>query len=210
MRNFLTPLAAIAAVASIGAVSIGTAAQAQVPGVADPAAVQGGDYTVEPSHTQVGFSVLHMGFSRYDGFFSNASGQLKLDPKSMTATSLDVTVPVDSVQTTSAQLDGHLKGDQWLDAGKFPTMRFRSTKITQTGPNTATVVGDLTLHGVTKPVELKAKFVGAGINPLDRSTTVGFFITGEIKRSDFGVKTYVPVISDEVGLTINAAFVKSH
>ena len=204
MRKFLMSLAAVTA-----GVSIVTVAHAQSPASANPAAAQGGDYTVEPYHTQVGFSVLHLGFTRYDGVFSNVSGQLKLDPKTLTATSLDVTVPVDTVQTTSAKLDGELKGDQWLDAGKFPTMRFRSTKITRTGPGTATVAGDLTLHGVTRPVVLKAKFVGAGVNPLDKSYTAGFSVSGVIKRSEFGVTTYVPMISDEVELTINAAFHKA-
>jgi polyisoprenoid-binding protein YceI len=206
MRKFLTSLTVVTAGVSIVAAA---QAQAQTPGNADPAAIQAGAYSVEPDHTQVGFSVLHMGFTRYDGVFSNVSGQLKLDPKTLEATSLEVTMPVDSVRTTSAKLDGELKGDQWLNAAKYPTMHFRSTKITKTGPNTATVDGELTLHGVTKPVALRAKFVGAGVNPLDRSYTAGFFVTGVIKRSDFGVTTYVPMVSDEVGLTINAAFHKA-
>jgi len=203
MRKIPTTIAVAAGL------SVVAAAHAQSPAVKDPAAVEAGVYAVEPDHTQVGFSVLHLGFSRYDGVFSNVSGQLTLDPKSPDAISLDVTVPVNSVRTTSAKLDGELKGDQWLNAGKFPTMRFRSTKVTQSGPSTATVAGELTLHGVTRPVVLKARFVGAGVNPLDRSYTAGFFVTGVIKRSDFGVNAYVPMVSDQVGLTINAAFHKA-
>ena len=88
-------------------------------------------------------------------------------------------------------------------------MRFRATKITRTGPSTATVAGELTLHGVTRPVVFKAKFVGAGVNPLDKSYTAGFAASGVIKRSEFGVTTYVPMISDDVELTINAAFHKA-
>jgi polyisoprenoid-binding protein YceI len=202
MRHFLTPLAFAASAL------LATTAHAQVPGVPDPGAVAAGIYDVEHYHTQVGFSVLHMGFTRYDGVFSNASGQLKLDPRTLDATALDVTVPVDTVQTTSTKLDGELKSDQWLDAGRFPTMRFRSTKITRTGPSTAKVAGELTLHGVTRPVVLNAKFVGAGVNPLDKSFTVGFSASGVIKRSEFGVAAYVPMISDEVELAINAAFHK--
>jgi len=203
MRKIPTTIAVAAGL------SVVAAAHAQSPAIKDPAAVEAGVYAVEPDHTQVGFSVLHLGFSRYDGVFSNVSGQLTLDPKSPDAISLDVTVPVNSVRTTSAKLDGELKGDQWLNAGKFPTMRFRSTKVTQSGPSTATVAGELTLHGVTRPVALKARFVGAGVNPLDRSYTAGFFVTGVIKRSDFGVNAYVPMVSDQVGLTINAAFHKA-
>jgi len=203
MSNYLMPVAILAASVSV------VAAHAKTPSASDPAAAQGGVYAVEPYHTQVGFSVLHLGFSRYGGVFSNASGELKLDPKSLGATSLDVSVPVSSVQTTSAKLDGELKSDQWLDAGKFPTMRFHSTKITRTGPSTATVEGELTLHGVTRPAVLKARFVGAGVNPLDKTYTAGFSASGVIKRSEFGVTTYVPMISDDVELTINAAFHKA-
>lgn len=199
----------ITAFAVLASAALAVSARAQAPASADPASVQSGVYVVEPDHTQVGFSVLHLGFSRYDGVFSKASGELKLDPQALQATSLDVTVPVDSVQTTSVKLDGVLKSDQWLNAAKYPTMRFRSTSINRTGPATATIAGDLTLHGVTRPVVLKARLVGAGVNPLDRTYTAGFFVTGVIKRSDFGVDALVPMVSDQVGLTINAAFHKA-
>jgi polyisoprenoid-binding protein YceI len=183
---------------------LGAAAHAQTA----PAAVQAGAYAVEPYHTQVGFSVNHMGFTEYSGVFSKASGDLSLDPKTLAATKLDITVPVETVATTSTKLDEELRGAQWLDGAKYPTMTFRSTKITKTGADTADVAGQLTLHGVTQPVVLKARFVGAGVNPLDKSYTVGFQVTGDIKRSDFGVKTYVPLIGDEVHLNIAAAFTK--
>lgn len=175
---------------------------------AKAADVQGGSYVVEPNHTQVGFSVLHMGFSEYSGVFSNASGSLELDPKALKATKLDISVPVETVATTSDKLNEELRGDQWLDAQKFPAMTFHATKIAKTGADTADIIGDLTLHGVTRPVVLKARFVGAGVNPLDKAYTVGFDVTGTIKRSDFGVKTYVPLIGDEVTFHIAAAFEK--
>ena len=199
MTKTIMPLAFAAALL------LGAAAQAQAPG---PASVPAGTYAVEPYHTQVGFSVLHMGFTNYGGVFSKASGDLTLDPKTLAATKLDISVPVESVATTSTKLDGELRGDQWLDAAKYPTMTFHSTKIVRTGPKTADVAGELTLHGVTKPVVLKAQFVGSGANPMSKAYTVGFQVTGDIKRSDFGVKTYVPLISDEVQLNIAAAFEK--
>ena len=99
MRYLFTPLAVAGALFAAGA-------HAQSPANPDPAAVQAGVYAVEPYHTQVGFSVLHLGFTRYDGVFSNASGQLTLDPKTLNASALDVTVPVASVRTTSTNLDG--------------------------------------------------------------------------------------------------------
>jgi polyisoprenoid-binding protein YceI len=101
-----------------------------------------------------------------------------------------------------------LKGDQWLDAKANPQITFKAKSVTVTGPQTATVTGDLTLHGVTKPVNLQAKLNGGGVNPLDKKFTVGFELAGKIKRSDFGVKTYLPLIGDEVDLTISAAFEK--
>jgi polyisoprenoid-binding protein YceI len=194
--------------AFVSSLLLGFGAHAQSPANPKPAAVQNGTYVVEPYHTQVMFGVSHFGFNSYHGVFSRASGELKLDPKSLAATELHVTVPVDSVATTSAKLDGELRSDQWLDAGKYPTMQFSSTKITRTGPNTATVAGDLTLHGVTRPVVLKARFIGAGLNPLDKSYTAGFEATGVIRRTEFGVKTFAPMIGDSVDLTITAAFQK--
>jgi polyisoprenoid-binding protein YceI len=75
-----------------------------------------------------------------------------------------------------------------------------------TGKSTATIAGDLTLHGVTKPVTLKARFIGAGVNPLDKAFTTGFEATGTIKRGDFGIKTYLPLVGDNVQLTISGTF----
>ena len=179
---------------------------AQAAATHDPAQVHGGAYSVEPGHTQVMFTVSHMGFTNYTGTFDKASGELQLDPKDASASSLKVSVPVASVMTTSPKLDGELKGDQWLDAARFPDMTFVSSKVVPNGKDEAKVFGDLTLHGVTKPIVLQAKFVGAGVNPLDKKYTVGFEAKGEIKRSDFGVKTYVPLIGDTLHLTIAGAF----
>ena len=81
--------------------------------------------------------------------------------------------------------------------------------MTPTGPSTARIAGELTLHGVTRPVTLDARFVGAGTNPLDRSYTVGFEARGVIKRSDFGVSKYVPLVSDAVTMTLSGAFTKT-
>ena len=173
-----------------------------------PSAVEGGTYKIEPHHTQVGFSVLHMGFSLYTGRFADVSGDLTLDPKMQAASMVRVSVPVASVSTTSKKLDEELKGADWLDAAKFPTMTFKSTTVTPDGKGQAKVMGDLTLHGVTKSVNLEVRFIGSGVNPLDKKYTAGFEISGDIKRSDFGVVKYVPLIGDVVHLAINGAFEK--
>lgn len=190
------------------ALLVATPVLAQTPPTRDPAQIQAGTYAVDPGHTQVGWRVSHMGFSNYAGGFSDVSGTLELQPKNPAAAKLSVKIPVASVTTTSAKLTDELKGDQWLDAAKFPDMTFVSTKVTPAGKDHAKVTGDLTLHGVTKPVTLDVTLVGACVNPLSKKYTVGFEATGTLKRSEFGVKTYVPLIGDELHLTIAGAFEK--
>jgi len=161
---------------------------------------------VEASHTKVLFSLNHMGFSTYYGEFSGATGSLEIDPAKLAATKLDVSVPVASVSTSNDKLNDELKSADWFDAAKFPAMTFHATGVKPTGHGTAKVTGDLTIHGVTKKVVLDAKFNAAGPNPIFKIYTVGFEVSGKIKRSDFGVSKYVPVVGDEVTLIISAAF----
>jgi polyisoprenoid-binding protein YceI len=173
-----------------------------------PSSVQPGTYKVEPYHTQVGFQVNHMGFTYFSGEFSGATGTVTLDPKHPAKMAVSVSVPVKTVLTTSPKLDEELVEADWLDAAKYPAMDFKSTSVKLTGANTADVTGMLTLHGVTKPETFHATFVGSGVNILDKAFTAGFEVTGTIKRSDFGVSKYIPLIGDEVKLTIAAAFEK--
>jgi polyisoprenoid-binding protein YceI len=175
----------------------------------NPAAVTPGAYIVEPSHTRVQFAVSHIGFTQFFGDFTGASGTLSLDPKTVGASKVDVTLPVSSVSTTNATLDGELKSADWFDAATYPTIRFVSTKVVPTGGNKATITGNLTMHGVTRPVVLAASFNGSGVNPLSKGYTVGFDATTTLKRSDFGVKTYLPMIGDETSIRISAAFEKA-
>ncbi len=202
-------IAGSAAMLLLGLVSASPAPAQQVSS-ADPAIVQAGTYKVEPYHTQVSFTLSHFGFSHFSGFFSGASGTLQIDPARPAATKLDVTLPIQSVTTTVPKLNEELKGGQWFDAAQFPTATFTSTSITPTGKGSATITGNLTLHGVTRPVTLTAHFVGGGVNPIDKAYTIGFDATGTIRRSDFGVKAYVPLVGDEVELTIAGAFEKQN
>jgi polyisoprenoid-binding protein YceI len=195
-KFFLVPAAVLALASPLGAQEASH----------DPAAVQAGAYDVESVHTRVLFSVSHMGFTNYYGEFPKVTGSLELKPANIAASSFEIHVPVASVSTGNAKLDGELASDQWLDAGKYPEMVFKSDKVIPTGKDTANVTGNLTLHGVTKPVTLAVKFHGAGVNVLDKEYTVGFDATGKIKRSDFGVKTYVPLIGDDLDLIVSAAF----
>jgi polyisoprenoid-binding protein YceI len=203
MHKFSRAAGALAALLSLAVAAPAARAQAVAQ---SPQAVKAGTYKIEPHHTQVVFSVSHFGFTDFSGFFSGASGTLVLDPKNPAASTLTVSIPVNSVMTTSSVLDQELRGEQWLDAAKIPTATFTSTKVTPTGERTATIDGNLTLHGVTKPFTLQAHLGGAGVNPLDKAYTVGFAVTGVIPRGDFGVKEDLPVVGNDVHLTIAGAF----
>jgi polyisoprenoid-binding protein YceI len=174
----------------------------------DPGKVQAGTYTLETNHARVLFAVSHMGFSTWYGDFTGATGTLKLDPKNPAAAALSVTIPVASVTTTNAKLDDELKSADWFDAAKFPTISFTTTKVTVTSPTTARVTGALTFHGVTKLVDLDATYKASGTNPMSKAFTIGFEVKATLKRSDFGVTKYVPLIGDDVTLIISAPFEK--
>lgn len=175
---------------------------------ADPASVPAGTYALETNHARVAFAIDHMGFSTWYGDFTGAKGTLTLDPKNVAGSRLDIAIPTASISTTNTVVDGELKDPTWFDAAKYPTITFRSTSVASTGADTAKVTGDLTFHGVTKPVTLDVKFHGAGANPMSKAYTVGFDATGSLKRSDFGVSKYVPLVGDKVDLIISAPFEK--
>ncbi len=177
------------------------------PANTDPSAVMAGRYAVEPVHTRVQFTISHMGFTNWYGDLTGATGSLVLDPKNPASSKLEITLPVASVTTTNAKLDEELRSPQWLDATGHPAIRFVSTSIVRNGPRAATVTGDLTFHGITKPVTLETVFNGAGTDPIAKAYTAGFDATTTIRRSDFGVTTYVPLIGDAVDIRISAAFV---
>jgi len=184
-------------------------AQAQAaPLNTNPAQVQAGTYSAEPTHTELLFSVSHLGFTTWYGNFNNVSGTLALDPKNVGASALDIVIPANTVTTISAKLDDELNSPAWFDTAKYPTIEFKSTKVTRTGRNSAIVTGELSFHGVTRPETLHVTFNASGVNIVTHQYTVGFNATGVIKRSDFNQKTYLPVIGDNVTLMISAAFVK--
>jgi len=185
---------------------LASAAAARAANVTDPAQVRAGDYTLEPSHAQVLFSYGHLGFSTFYGRFNAAAGALQLDPKKPASSQLSVTIPVDSVSTGNPKLDEELRGKQFFDAAKYPTISFTARHVSVAHKGVAQVAGDLTMHGVTRPVTLLAKFNGAGINPIDKAYTVGFEVSGHVKRSDFGISQYVPMVGDDVTLIISAPF----
>ena len=165
-----------------------------------------GTYRTEPYHTQVVFSILHFGLTNYYGMFAGASGTFDLDPANLANSKLNVSVAVGSISTTVPILTEELKGREWFDAAHFPMATFVSTAVVRTGKSSANVTGDLTLHGVTKPVVLSVQLVGASVNPLSKAYSVGFEASGTIKRGDFGIKTDLPAVGDNVKLRIAGAF----
>ena len=207
-------LFAVAIAATLSAAPIAAQAPA-VPGSRTPAAITGGTYSADPAHTMVVWTLDHMGFSPYTGIFGEVTGTLTLDPKRPSAAKVDVTIPVSKVTTAPAALTGHLlrpgkDGGKPDFFGPNPAdARFVSTRVLVTGQR-ALITGNLTLNGVTKPVTLAASFYGAGKAPamLGGKENVGFRATTTIRRSDFGLGFFVPVVGDEVKLDIAAAFQK--
>jgi polyisoprenoid-binding protein YceI len=172
----------------------------------DPAQMPDGLYNLDPSHAHAIFFINHMGFSNYAGGFNDISGQLIFHPKAIETSKLNVTIKIASVAVNNATLVEHLEGPGFFDAAKYPDMIFVSRTLTATGPDHGTLVGDLTMHGVTKPVTLDVHFVGGGIMPMMNAQTMGFTATGAIKRSDFGMTSYLPGLGDDVKLDISAEF----
>jgi len=195
-----------AAFVAVLALSAAAAAPADAQLTTSPAAVHAGTYKLDPAHGKITWSVTHFGFSTYIGQFSHVEATLKANPKAPASSSVEVTVDTSSLGTLNPALDTHLKSKDFLDVAAFPTATFKSTKVTVTGEKTADIAGELTLHGVTRPVVVHAVFNQGGVNPLDKKYSLGFAGSAEINRSDFGIKAYVPAISDKVTLTIEAEF----
>jgi polyisoprenoid-binding protein YceI len=186
-----------------------------IPGAKDATRVTAGNYKTDPVHTLIGWRVNHLGFNDYFGIFGDAAGTLTLDPKKPNASRVDITIPVSKVTTASAGLTSHLfrAGKDGGPADFFgPTpadAHFVSTSVTAKGMK-ASIAGNLTLNGVTKPVVLNAEFSGAGKTPafMGGKETIGFHAKTTIKRSQFNVNYGIPLVSDDVQLDITVAFEK--
>ncbi|MDO8606683.1 MAG: YceI family protein [Phaeospirillum sp.] len=196
------------AIAATVAFTAATPASAQSAASTDLAKVEGGRFAVDKSHAKLIFSFNHFGFSTSYGLFSDFDAKLVFDPKAPAASTLDVTINMDRIDTFVPKLDGHMKSADLFDVAKFPTATFKSSAIEVTGPTTGKVTGDLTLHGVTKPVTLDTTFNGGGINPVSKNYVVGFNATAKLKRTDFGVSYAAPMVGDEVTLTISGEFIR--
>jgi polyisoprenoid-binding protein YceI len=206
-QSILAFAAAGAATLAFGALQAQQGGPPPAPASHDASKVTGGTYKADPNHSQVMYSYNHLGFTTNMGLLSGTNGTLTLDPKAPNSAKLSVDVPVNTIHTTIDALDKELVSPMFFDAAKFPTAHFESTSVSAKG-DTATINGNLTIHGVTKPATFHATFAAAGANPMSKKDSVGFQATATIKRSEFGVGAAVPMVADQVDLTITSAFEK--
>ncbi len=168
------------------------------------AKIEPGKYAIDPAHSKVGFGISHLVIATVEGGFSQYAGDIELGKK-IEDTKVNVNVDVASIDTRNADRDKHLKGPDFFDAEKFPKMTFVSKKVAGT-PEAMKVTGDLTLHGVTKPVTLDGKYLGVVNDPFGNTKAV-FTAKGKINRKDFGLTWNKaveagPVVGDEVDLDL--------
>ncbi len=160
-------------------------------------------YTIDPGHTDVLFTWNHFGYSNPTGHLGQAKGTIVFDEAKPEASSVEVSFPLAGMNTHVSKLDDHLMTDEFFDTAKFPDITFKSSKVEKAaGTNAFTVTGDLTVHGVTKPVVLAATLNKAEMHPMKKVPAIGFDATTTLKRSDFGVGAYVPKVSDEIQVRI--------
>lgn len=159
-------------------------------------------FTIDAHHTQVSFTYSHFGFSNPTGRLEDIKGTVVVDQADWAKSSVEVTLPLSGLHTGVAALDEHLKKPDFFDAAKYPDITFKSTKVAKTGEKTFDISGDLTVHGVTKPVTLHARINKIGENKMIASQTAGFDADTTLKRSDFGMGAYAPAVSDEVHVHI--------
>ncbi|ALN56154.1 YceI like family [Lysobacter enzymogenes] len=159
-------------------------------------------YKIDPNHTDVIASWSHFGFSNPIAHFGKVDGTITYDQAKPSASSVQVTIPLDGLASHVGDFDEHLKSADFFDAAKYPNITFKSTKVEAAGANKLKVTGDLTVHGVTKPAVLDVNINKIGEQPMAKRAAAGFDATTTLKRSEFGIGKYVPNVSDEVKIRI--------
>lgn len=165
-------------------------------------------WNIDKAHSKLGFSITHMGVSDVEGSFKITSSTITASGDDFTNATVELTADAASINTDQEKRDEHVKSDAFLDVAKYPTITFKSTSFKKTGANTYTVVGNLTLHGVTKPVALTATVrQGMGMN---KKPVAGVKVSGTFNRKDFGVGSGFgsAMLSDEITLIANAEYGK--
>jgi len=183
------------------------------PPTASPAATT--TWNIDPAHSAADFKVKHMMISNVKGSFSGLSGTLTENTGDSALSTIEASIPVTTISTCDPQRDGHLKSADFFDAEKFPTMTFKSTKVVRNGEADYSVTGDLTIHGVTKPVTFAVEGPSApGKDPWG-NTRIGLSATAKINRKDFGLgwnaalETGGFLVGEEVSITLDVQFIKA-
>ena len=160
------------------------------------------DYKIDPTHTATIFSWNHFGFSTPSANFSDIQGVIKVDNAKPANSSVNVTIPLSSVNTNVPALDKEFQEEAWFNAAKYPNITFKSTKVETKDKKHFKITGDLTVKGVTKPVVLDAVLNKQGEHPMAKVPAIGFNATTSFKRSDFGLGNYVPNVGDKITVNI--------
>jgi polyisoprenoid-binding protein YceI len=182
---------------------------AALAGFASPAQAEVESYGFDKAHTQIYFSVNHLGFSNSRGRFLNFDGTLQLDRAAPASSMVDVSIDTASIEMNDQAWNDHMKNADFFNVEKFPAMTFKSTSVEVTGENTANVTGDLTLLGVTKPVVMAVTHNKSDVHPYSGKMVAGFSATTNIKRSDFGMNYGLPAVGDDVAINIEVEAVRA-
>lgn len=161
-------------------------------------------YVIDPNHTDVIAQWSHFGFSNPSAHFGKADGVLVYDAEDVSASSVNVTLPLSGLNSFVEKFDTHLRSADFFEADKYPDATFKSTRVEAAGEGSLKVTGDLTIKGITRPVVLDVNVNNAGEHPMAKRQTIGFDATASVLRSDFGLGKFAPAVSDEVELRITA------
>ena len=159
-------------------------------------------YQIDPTHSATVFSWSHFGFSTPSANFSDIQGTINVDNEKPANSSVNVNIPVASINTNVKALDDHIKTADFFDAAKYPNITFKSTKVQALGKNKYRITGNLTVKDVTKPVVLDAVLNKQAVHPMTKLQTVGFNATTSFNRSAFNVGAYVPNVGDKITVNI--------
>lgn len=159
-------------------------------------------YQIDTTHTFVLLSRSNYGFSNPIIVANVDGGEVVFDRDDPSKSSVRVTLPVAKINTFVPQLDNEFRSAMFFDMDKFPNITFQSTRVRAAGKDKYTITGNLTAHGLTRPVVLHARLNKAGENPMTKHQAIGFDATGTLKRSDFGMNFNVPNVSDEITLKL--------
>jgi polyisoprenoid-binding protein YceI len=167
------------------------------------------NWSLDKAHAKLGFTVTHLMLSEVDGNFKNFDVKLTSTKEDFTDAQIELTADVNSINTDNDRRDGHLKGADFFDVAKFGMLTFKSKSLTKVEGKKYKLAGDLTMHGVTKPVTLDVIFNGTAVHPMNKKTVAGFKVSGIINRAAFGVGSMpAAMVSEEVELRASGEFTK--